>query len=353
MKRRLPWAIGALVVLVGVVAAIAWGGSRVSGTGELARELRDRGTVAVVGARGDLMSLGTGGTEMVRASDSAALAAALEGTDPETLVDAMEAERIDALLVDGRLGGDASEDATMAARLHAYGHVPGLSAAYLTPAAALYMPAQIERIEPPLDDALATVARGILEGSRPPRVSSFPEPLRRMRNVEVMVMLRDRGRARLWRSARGSSIARALVTASVVAKQRWDEREQAMGGPLEDKLPHLDVEVVLLDEDGTLGVRSPSFVDRAFTPEHGVAYERRGAWRYLLPDATRTAGNGSAVKAYETLFAEHGLAADSFDRHDLRLYRLVTRPLARSPAPAGAAADDPLGFELSRDAGTP
>ena len=353
MKRRLPWAIGALVVLAGVVAAIAWGSSGVSGSGELARELRDRGTVAVVGDRDDLLALGSGGTEMVRASERAALSAALGGSDAAALVEAMEREQIGGLLVDGRSGGDASDDASVADRLHAFAHVPGLSGAYLTPTAALYLPAQIESIEPPLDQALATVARGILEGARPPRVSSFPEPLRRMRNVEVMVMLRDRGRARLWRSARGSSLARALVTASIVAKQRWDEREQAMGGPLEEKLPHLDVEVVLLDEDGTLGVRSPSFIDRAFTDEHGVAYERRGAWRYLLPDATRTAGNGSASKAYETLFVEHGLSMESFDRHDLRLYRLVARTLARSPAPEGAATDDPLGFELSRDAGTP
>ena len=356
MKRPIQWLIGALVVLGGgAVIAIAWGSGGVSGSGELHRELRDRGTIAVVGDRDDLLRLGRGATELVAAAERPALARALEGSDPRAVVAAMQEDGVDGLLADGRLGGDATDDASVRARLSAYAYVEGLSAAYLTPAAALYLPANVETLEPPLDDALVTVARGILEGSRPPRVSSFPEPLRRMRNVEVMVMLRDRGRARLWRSARGSSIARALVTASLVARQRWEEREQAMGGPLDDKLPHLDVEVVLLDEDGTLGVRSASFIDRAFTGEHGVAYERRGAWRYLLPDATRSSGEGSAVKAYEMLFAEHGLPADSFERSDLRLYRLVARELAESPAPLGPADDDPLGFDLdfSPDAGSP
>ena len=348
MKRRLPWVIGGLVVLAGVAGGVAWSLRGTPGSGDLARQLRDRGRVLVVGDRDHLAPLVGAGSEIVAPADASAVAAALEGSDAEALVDAMAADRVDALLVDGRSGGEPAPDASLGDRLAAYSYVDGLSAEYLTPAAALYLPADVGAIEPPLDEALATVARGILEGARPPRVSSFPEPLRQMRNVEVMVMLRDGARARLWRSARGSSIARALITAAVVAKQRWDEREQAMGGPLEERLPYMDLEVVLLEEDGTLGARSPAFIERAFTPRHGVAYERR-AWRYLLPDATREVGGGSAVQAYAHLFAEHGLDEDSFQREDLRLYRLVARPLARSAAPSSSSGGSTLLEELGLD----
>lgn len=345
MNRRLAWVVVVLVALLGVVGGVAWLFRGVQGAADLPSRLAGRGRVAVVGEREDLLRLGGKGTDLVMASEIAPLAEALAGRDPHALLDAMDGAEVGALLADGRGGGDLGEDPTLAVQLAAYGNVEGLAADYLAPAAALYLPSSVQRIEPPLDEALATVARGILEGSRPPRISSFPEPLRRMRNVEVMVMLRDRGRARLWRSARGSSIARALVTASSVARQRWQEREQAMGGPLDRRLPHMDVEVVLLEEDGTLGVRTPSFIERAFTPDHGVAYERRGAWRYLLPEATRSVGGGSPVQAYRVLFGEHGLEEDAFERADLRLYRLVARLLARSPAPEGTAAAagvDPL-----------
>ena len=69
-----------------------------------------------------------------------------------------------------------------------------------------------------------------------------------------MVLVRDRGRPRLWRSARGSSVARGLLLAAQVARERWQEREAAMGGPIEEALPRMDVEVSLLEEDGTPAV---------------------------------------------------------------------------------------------------
>ena len=141
-------------------------------------------------------------------------------------------------------------------------------------------------------------------------------------------MAAGRGSAR-----RGSSIARALLTASTVARQRWAERETAMGGPLDRQLRLLEVEVFLLEEDGTLGSRSPSFVDRAFRPEHGVAYDHLGTWRYLLPDATRARGEGSAVRAYHSLFDESDMEPDSLDRPEVRLYRMLARRLAISAAP--------------------
>lgn len=158
-----------------------------------------------------------------------------------------------------------------------------------------------------------------------------------------MVLLREEGSPRLWRSARGSSIARALVLATVKARERWIERERAMGAPLDVVLPRLDVEVSLLLEDGTLGARDRAFVERVFTSAHGVAYEQRQSWRYLLPETTRQEGGGSAVRAYERLFAQNGLPPSTLESPSLRLYRLVVDPLSTSPSTTGPRRSlDPL-----------
>jgi hypothetical protein len=198
----------------------------------------------------------------------------------------------------------------------------------------LYVPDPVEPLSPEAERALRVVARRLLEGAQPPRFASYPEPLRRVRNVEVAVILYQGSTPRLWRSARGNSIARALTTAAVVARQRWAERELKMGGLLEELLPRLDVEVSLLKEDGTLTDSDPDFIDAAFTPIHGVAYQDRSAWRYFLPAATRDAGGGSAARAYRKLFEDEGLSLREISRADIRLYRMVVFPLARSPAPS-------------------
>jgi hypothetical protein len=187
----------------------------------------------------------------------------------------------------------------------------------------------------------------MLGGAKAPKLQSFPEALRRVQPVEVMVLLRERGKARLWRSARGSSLARALLTATEVARDRWHEREQAMGGPLAPLLPKLDVEVALLIDDGTVASRDAAFVDRVFFPVHGVGYERKGSWRYMLPEATADAGRGRASHAYRKLFVDDGLPEDSLARRELRLYRLRVQTLALSP-PAPAP-DDGLGAPRSPD----
>jgi hypothetical protein len=203
---------------------------------------------------------------------------------------------------------------------------------YLTPDEVLYA-RDMDTSDALAEGALlARIARGILEGRSVPPVALYPEPLRRMRSVEVMVLLRSRGVASLWRSARGSSIARALGTACVVARERWHERAQALGGPLDAQLPNLDVEVALLSEDGTLSEADPAFIDRVFSPAHGVAYERTRAWRYFLPAATREKGGGSAMEAYRQLLLENSEEA-SLDEAQLRLYRLVVRNLGRSASP--------------------
>ena len=329
----------ALVVigLASVAAGGAWLYSHrsVEGTGALSGHLEDLGRVAVVGER-DLVRVGAPGAALVHSSEVEGLDAALDGDDEEALARVLSERGIAGIVADGR--SPREDGTTLRDRLAAYAPFEQLQAVYLAPAAALYVPRSGLVVRPPHDFALAYVARAILAGAQPPRVQSFPEPLRRIRNVEVMVMIRDGERPRLWRSARGSSIARALLTASIVARQRWSEREAAMGGAIEQQLRTLDVEVFLLDEDGTIGSRSPTFVERVISPEHGVAFDHLGTWRYLLPDETRQRGDGSAVRAYGALFEDSDMERDSLGRDDVRLYRLLARLLARSAAMGPRAA---------------
>lgn len=287
------------------------------------------------------------GTEAPRLSlDSARFSAStkladlqrvLEGQQPRALGEWLVQHGIDGLLV----AFDPTPNAKTAAdQLRSFGRVHGLRGDYLTADWALYLPDPLQSLSPTLQTALATVARGVLEGQRPPRVTSFPEPLRRVRNVEVMVLIKRDHHALLWRSARGSSIARSLLMATQMARRRWSEREQALGGPLDRLLPKLQVEVALLHEDGTLGERDAAFVDRVFTEHHGVAYERRGSWHYSLPEATQRDGKGVASRAFAQLFEDNGLPANSLERDDVRPYRLLVTTLAVSP-PTDTGDDDP------------
>jgi hypothetical protein len=351
-RSHLTWIVPLLLVLAGGVGVAIYAGvGTMPGAGGIREELAGRDKVLLLGDE-TLVRLAPRQSAIVRVFEAGpAIAAALDGDDPAALVDAIVGGGFDAILIDGR--EPPASTAALGDKLRAYAHVPGLRATLLTPAAAVYRLDEVEALEGSHAEAMGHVARSIIEGARPPRVSSFPEPLRRLRNVEVMVLLRERGQARLWRSARGSSLARALVTAAVVARQRWEEREQAMGGPLDEALPNITVEVVRLSEDGTLGARSESFVERVFTPEHGVAYERRGTWHYQLP-GTRPDEPGAAYAAYVELFTDNGLEPEAISRSDIRPYRLVATPLAVS----GPGADDsdegsPFGDPLSLDAGLP
>ncbi|MFW5924593.1 MAG: hypothetical protein ACOCV4_00395 [Myxococcota bacterium] len=327
--RRRRWALGAAAVValsVGV-GAWAWHWWPLPGSAQLGEVLHGRGRVVVVGG-GGLARLASGGTELVAAGDVPEVERALKGTDVEALGRALDEAGAQGLLVRQREGSRPDPDAPLRSRLRAYHHVRGLVGEYLAPLAGLYLRRESVRVAPPLDEALATVARGILEGKRPPRVRSFPEPLRRIHDVEVMVLLRDGPTPRLWRSARGSSVARALTTAASVARERWQEREQAMGGALADRLSRLTVEVSLLEEDGTLGAHDPAFLERAVTDRHGVGYERKGNWRYILPERT----GSSAAETFATLFRDNGLEPEeAMGRPDIRLYRLIVHPLATSP----------------------
>ncbi len=177
-------------------------------------------------------------------------------------------------------------------------------------------------------DVIGQVARGILEGRRPPRITSFPEPWRRIRSSEVMVAVRDaRGVLRLWRSARASSMARALLTAASVARQRWMEREEALGGAIESTLPGMRVEVTLLWEDGTIEAPAASFVDRMVSTAHGVGFEQGGGWHYVLPEAME---GKRPFEALMELLDQQGLGRRALERSDVRVYRFVPIPLAVS-----------------------
>jgi CBS domain-containing protein len=294
--------------------------------------LEDRGRVGVIGGA-DLLRLSVEGVELRPVEALGPVATALEGTDEAALAEAMQEAGVAGLLVDGRGAGDAPEGASLRQRLEAYETLAPLQALALSPTAAFYRRRRPLELEPPLDRAVARVARELLGGARLPSVSSFPEALRRNQSVEVLVLLERGTRPRLWRSARSASIARGLMTAATVARQRWQERERAMGGSLDDQLRRLGVRVFLLEEDGTLYDRSPAFVERVFDEGHGVALEQRGSWHYLLPSATRERGEGSAMTAYTRLLEDIGLPEDALEtRTDLRLYRLVAHPIAYSPA---------------------
>lgn len=327
---RLGRFVFVLAALTALGGSLWYFGRGVAGAEDLPRYLEGVGAVAVLGDD-TLLALRAEGATMERASRFPAVAAALEGRDDTLLVRAMRSESVGAIVVGAAPTHELSDDPLLGERLRAYDAIQALRCVFLTPRAAIYVPVDQFALEPMIASALGFVARAVLAGTPPPRVQSFPEPLRRIRNIEVLVMIEDAGTPRLWRSARGSSIARGLLTAATVARQRWVERETTMGGALDTLLPRLDVSVFALDEDGTLGVRSPIFIERAFRPGIGVAFEQRGSWHYLLPRATAERGNGSAVRAYDALLSDADLPSDALSRPDVRLYRAVARLLARSP----------------------
>jgi hypothetical protein len=262
----------------------------------------------------------------------------LAGGDAPALAAAMVQADVQGLLVAVESSASAQ---SLTGRLAHFARLPGLQGAYFNRNAGLYVLDPLRILSPTLRAGLAEVARRLVAGVPPPRLSSFPEAARRLDPVEVMVLLRHDDQPRLWRSARGSSLARALLTAAAVARQRWVERAQTLGGKIDRVLPGLTLELALLQDDGEIGVRNSAFVDRVVLPEHGVGYERKGGWHYLLPDATHTGGR-TPTRAYEQLFTDGGLNDDSLDNPDLRLYRLAVQTIGISPPTRTAGADDGL-----------
>jgi hypothetical protein len=295
---------------------------------QIERAVIGRGRVALVGD-GHGWELHPSGTVLLPLSSIPTLADALRGTDIAAVVQAMTSANVQGVLVDVR----QPQSEGVAQQLAQMARVNGLHGVFFNRSAAFYVLDPLRSLSPALREGLAVVARRLVGGAMPPRIGSFPEPVRRLDPVEVMVLLRSGDRPRLWRSARGSSFARALLTAAAVARQRWIERAASLGGRLDVMLPTLRVEVSLLSDDGELGARSESFIDRAITVEHGVGFERKGSWHYLLPDATHRGGRTPSV-AYRQLFTDNGVPADSLGDGDLRLYRVAVQPIGSSdPAP--------------------
>lgn len=298
----------------------------------LQRALTGRGRVAYFGGP-ELAARAGAGTSLVDVAGLPELRAALLADDERAFAAALAAAHLQGIVVDVRGPSATAPKQSVARKLAGYRHLTGLAGVYLTPDAAFYALDPTHDWSPQLRAALAEVARRLLAGAPEPRLTSFPEAVRRVEPVEVMVLLRSGSRPRLWRSARGSSFARALLTAADVARKRWNERAQAMGGPLDPLLASLTVEVSLLQDDGELGVRDRGFIDRVVGPTHGIAYEQKGAWRYLLPEAVHTGKSGHASDAYERLFKDDGLPDGSLGSRELRLYRLAVRSIAVSEAP--------------------
>jgi hypothetical protein len=306
-----------------LVAALGCSGAD---RGQIARALVGRGRVAVIG-EASWLELAADGCTLVPVQSIPELTAPLRADDAGALTTAMVKNDVQGLLVDVQSPPAGS---ALAARLGRFARVSGLQGAYFNRRAALYVLDPLRIWSPALRAGLAEVARRLVGGVPPPRISSFPDAVRRLDPVEVMVLLRSGGEPRLWRSARGSSFARALLTAAAVARQRWVERSQALGGPIDQLLPGLELELAVLQDDGEIGTRNQGFVDRVILPEHGVGYERKGGWHYLLPDATHEHGR-TPSRAYQHLFADAGLPTDSLDNPELRLYRLAVQTIGVSP----------------------
>lgn len=259
---------------------------------------------------------------------------ALAGVNPEKLVEAMKSASLRGIWVGVTPEQPALTNRPLIERFTTGGIVRGFRGEALTTEGLLYV--LDEATWPPVlcDRVLARVARRILEGSAPPPLDAYPRELTEPQAIEVLVILRGGLGPRLWRSARAQSIAEGLNTAALAARKRWDERAETMGGPLGERLEDLDVHVAFLFDDGTFDRRAVSLIDALVKPRHGVAYEQPARWRYLLPRATHTAD--SPTDAYRELFRDNGLPEESFERKDIRLYRLRMRTVSVDQGSAGS-----------------
>lgn len=315
--------LGGLAILLACGAC-----SREADHDALCAALSQHRVATLYGAKGTLSCPG-----VKQADIGAALQTSLRGEDIAQLRAALSAHKTGALVV--RAG--AAKGDSLAGRLSRYAFLPGMRALALSHQLALYAPAREAELSSRERDGIGYVTRALLRGAREPSLNSFPPALRRVERLEVMVLLRERGSARLWRSARGTSIARALLTATRVARERWRERESAMGGPLHERLLDLDVEVSLLSEDGVIVNPTQRVVDRVVGPEHGIGFEYKSGWHYLLPEDVKRRGNGSAYRALLALMSEQGAAASGLSAGTLRVYRFVTLTLGTSSAPLSGA----------------
>lgn len=331
-RRRVTWAFLGVAALVALAGFLGLGWWRASA--RISKVLEPYGSVAIVGEPAWSEQAGSRAHPVTA---SPALAAALASGSAAKVRNAMGSAGVDALALAAPTKVDASTPGGVAGgarsvvdRLRAGAYTPPLRGAHFDPEIAVYTGESAGEGFEVQGATLGAVARAILGGAEPPRNEAFPESLRRFGNVEVCVVIKHGNDARLWRSARGSSVARALVLATSAARDRWREREKAMGGPLATLLPRLTVEVLLFEDDGTLASADPTFLDAVVTKEHGIAYTRKNGWRYTMPNAIRRDGPEAVRKALDKLLTDDGLSDAALRSGELRLYRFAVRTLSVS-----------------------
>lgn len=303
---------------------------------EVARALEPFGKVAVLGSDAWVERAGK---NAVSAASIEPLVRALKERTTSPVQMALSGAGLGAIVVpflESPDGGEPADPRAVEVRLRALHHLPPLYGALLREDFAVYVPELRAVPGTQLRNALAGVARGVLSGAAPPAEDSFPGRLSRKENVELLVMLKEGSSPRLWRSSRGASYARALITASSAARDRWAEREQSMGGPLTEALGRLTVEVARFEPDGTLESSDARFLDRAITKHHGIGVEHRGAWKYVLPSAIKH-GPGEPRDALMKLLSDEKIPASLLGTEELRVYRFALRTLAASAPGSGVA----------------
>jgi hypothetical protein len=315
-----------VIVLLGAVGAGVYAAVRSPGDPRACEALARARIARLLAAPG--ISLSCPGVETAPLEASHVL----DAEDPSALITLVTAEKGSAVAVVPGAGARG-----IGRSLGKFAHIAGLRGVVFSPRIAVYAPFRESALGEKEREALPHVARALLRGAREPSMSSFPPSLRRVERVEVMVSLLQNGQPRLWRSARGTNIARALLTAARVARDRWQERETAMGGPLRERLGELDVQVSLLSEDGTLASTGRTLVDAVTTSAHGLGFDHRSNWHYLLPADVQKRGKGSPYRALSELVREQSLLPGVLDEPNTRVYRFVVLPLGTSRAAAVAS----------------
>lgn len=312
----------AIAVVVAILVAFVLryshpaGETQSSGTFEEAASHRGR-----IGVFGDA-PVGVVGTRFETIRDDSPLGAALASADPSVGRRAFDAARLHALVIDVARARLAPASSCLG-RLGRFESVEGFRTIALETGRILVEPFDLPVLSDEEKAALPRVARQILAGGTPPRLSQFPAHLRAPVTVEVLLALRQQnGELSLWRSARASSIASGLLTATRVAMERWNAREENLGGSLGAALHNVDVEVALLVDDGTIVTRADGFIDQVIGPTYGVAFDQPSSWHYLLPESPerRRAGSGSA--AFRALFVDRRGRPDGISDRSIRLYRV-------------------------------
>jgi hypothetical protein len=322
--RKALWIIAAFVALLVVALGSAWRSGVVRAPwsrryDRLVEQLRDRGTVAVLGAVP--LGLPAMETTLLAADRVPGLAAALRGDDGVAVGAILQRAHLDGLLVrvDGTVRGGAPS--SVGARLAALAPVSGLSAAFLDETTALYERDEPITISPEDARRLVSVARLVLSGAASPSERIFPESLRRARSVEVGIVVRDGDAPLLWRSTRGGSVARAMLDGSFAIINRWSSPLQDRYGRLRDALLTRRITVSLFHDKGVLGARTPEFLRRAApAPGWSVGFERMASWEYVLPTLPGAAPT-DPVAALRTLALERAVPAPGYLRPDVTVYR--------------------------------